>query len=80
MRLTRDFDWVVLVTTLVLCTVGIALIYSVLHPMVGQYAGDMSYGFLKRQLMWVGLGIISMLIGFGVVTRNTPSGLRCGTG
>ncbi len=69
MKLSRDFDWVVLVTTLMLCAVGIALIYSVLHPMVGQYAGDMSYGFLKRQLMWVGLGIVSMLIGFGVPFR-----------
>jgi rod shape determining protein RodA len=67
--MSRDFDWLVLVTTIVLCAVGLALIYSVLQPMTGGYSEDASYGFLKRQLLWVGLGLLSMLIGFSVPFR-----------
>lgn len=68
MRVSRDFDWLVLVTTLVLCGVGLALIYSVLQPIAGVYE-EASYGFLKRQLMWVGLGLVAMLFGFAVPLR-----------
>jgi rod shape determining protein RodA len=69
MRVSRDFDWVVLMTSMVLCGVGLALIYSVLHPIVGSYGDTLNYSFLTRQLMWVGLGLLSMLIGFAVPFR-----------
>jgi rod shape determining protein RodA len=69
MRVTRDFDWVVLLTTVILCGVGLALIYSVLQPMVAGYADQVSYSFLKRQVMWVALGMLSLLIGYAVPLR-----------
>ena len=31
MRVSRDFDWLVLVVTVVLCSIGLALIYSVIY-------------------------------------------------
>ena len=69
MRVPRDFDWTVLLTAMVLCGVGLALIYSVLHPIVGPYGDSVNYDYLTRQLVWVGLGMLSMLIGFAVPFR-----------
>jgi len=68
-RLSRGFDWTLLFSTLVLCGAGLAIIYSVFHPLAGVYDGDPDYFFLKRQALWVGLGMVALLLGFIVPFR-----------
>jgi rod shape determining protein RodA len=69
MTAPRDFDWTVLLATIVLCAIGLALIYSVLQPIMGGYADEVSYGYLQRQVVWVAMGMLSMFVGFAVPFR-----------
>jgi len=70
MRGGRDFDWVTLMTALLLCMVGLAMIYSVFHPPVnGGTEGADHYYYFKRQLLWLVFGLFAMLVGFAVPFR-----------
>jgi rod shape determining protein RodA len=70
MRDRRDFDWVTLISTLVLCGVGLAMIYSVFQP---SQTGSENIGantfFFNRQVLWLIFGLVAMLTGFLVPLR-----------
>ena len=59
MRLTRDFDWVVLICAGILAVIGLSIVYSVSHtPDSSAFAAG---SYFPRQLLWVGLGAMVML-------------------
>jgi rod shape determining protein RodA len=67
---SRDFDWVTLLTALILCFVGLAMIYSVFQPPTsGGEAAEANYYFFKRQLLWLVFGLVAMFLGFSVPFR-----------
>ncbi|MCK4548367.1 MAG: rod shape-determining protein RodA [Candidatus Eisenbacteria sp.] len=51
----RDFDWLLLVSVLLLSAVGLALIYS------STSGGDGSV-LVRRQILWVGMGLSALLV------------------
>ena len=69
MKLSRDFDWLVLFTTFLLCSIGLALIYSVFHPPESGFVSDTTYFYLKRQVFWLGFAMIAMVLGIAVPIR-----------
>ena len=52
----RDFDWLLLVMVLALCTISVFEIYSATH-LTPKY-----HGFHTKQLYWIGGGIVAMFI------------------
>ena len=69
MRISRDFDPLILITTLLLCIIGLCLIYSVFHPHANGYTDDVDYLFFSRQLTWICFGIVAMFLGFAIPFR-----------
>ena len=63
MKLVRDFDWFLLFSALVLCGVGLSMIYSVYHPLGDATALEPDYHFVKRQAMWMALALIALVAG-----------------
>ncbi|MCZ6765474.1 MAG: rod shape-determining protein RodA [bacterium] len=69
MRGRRDFDTLLLIATGLLCAIGLSLIYSVFHPgQTGSVEGESSTYF-SRQLLWMGFGVIALLIGYAIPFR-----------
>lgn len=69
MRGGRDFDTLVLIATGLLCAIGLSLVYSVFHPgQTGSVEGESSIYF-SRQLLWMGFGVIALLIGYATPFR-----------
>lgn len=62
---TRRTDLPLLVVTLVLVTIGLGMLYST-SAIMAQDRYDDSLYFLKRQLMWSGLGLVAMWIAASV--------------
>ena len=69
MRASRDIDSLVLTTSVLLCVIGLSLIYSVFHPVQSGLSQDADNFFFNRQLLWVCFGIVALLIGFAVPFR-----------
>jgi rod shape determining protein RodA len=69
MRTARDFDWMITLTVLLLCIIGLSLIYSVYYSTLDDQAGQSKFMFFQKQLLWLLFGIISMLIGFVIPFR-----------
>ncbi|UCG53075.1 MAG: rod shape-determining protein RodA [Candidatus Latescibacterota bacterium] len=69
MRLRGDFDWLIMITTSVLCIVGLGLIYSVFHPHQNGYSEPVSNIYFIRQLIWTGVGMAALLVGFLIPFR-----------
>ncbi len=69
MRLARDFDWLLLLTVALLCSVGLLLIYSVFHPYENAYDTQNTLYFFKKQLLWIVLGLIALMLGFIIPFR-----------
>ena len=61
----RRTDLPLLVVTLVLVTIGLGMLYSTSAIMAQDRHGDSLY-FLKRQLMWAGLGLVAMWVAASV--------------
>jgi rod shape determining protein RodA len=72
MRAGRELDWVVLLAAAVLVAVGVAMIYSVFHPLAG-IPPRTSFDAFQRQLLWVGVGVAALLVGFLVPFRYYES-------
>lgn len=60
MRLARDFDFVVLICAGILATIGLAIVFSVSHTT--EAAEWMRGSYFSRQLLWLGLGALVMLV------------------
>jgi rod shape determining protein RodA len=69
LRAGRDFDWVLFIITLILCLVGLAMIYSVFQPASDEYGGSANMMYFNRQLMWLVVGMAAMFLGFVVPFR-----------
>lgn len=70
MRTRRDFDWVTLLATIVLCGLGLAMIYSVFQPpQTGADTGGTTSFFFNRQLLWLLFGGLAMSFGFLIPLR-----------
>ncbi|HET6349467.1 MAG TPA: rod shape-determining protein RodA [Candidatus Krumholzibacteria bacterium] len=54
MKLTRDFDWVVLICAGILAVIGLSIVFSVSHT--SDTAPWMKGSYFERQLLWLGLG------------------------
>jgi rod shape determining protein RodA len=67
---SRDFDWVTLLTALILCIVGVSMIYSVFQPTetVGD-AVDADYFYFKRQMLWMVFAMVAMFVGIALPIR-----------
>ncbi len=66
----RDFDWIALLTALVLCVVGLAMIYSVFQP--PETGGDAvadDFFYFNRQVLWLVFGLAAMLAGYLIPHR-----------
>lgn len=68
-RRSRDFDWVIMICTGLLMLVGLSIVYSVSHS-VGEVSPEaLSGSHFTRQLLWLGLGLVTMLVAFAVPFR-----------
>ena len=54
-------DWILLGTTMALIAAGLMMVYSSTSFLGYSYYGDPAYYF-KRQLMWLGIGVVAMFI------------------
>lgn len=54
------FDWVIVVVTVVLLCIGLVMVHSASTVLSAQKFND-PFFYAKRQLMWAGLGTISMI-------------------
>lgn len=69
-RGARDFDWVTLLTALVLCVIGLAMIYSVFQPPASGTEGVAAdYYYFNRQVLWLFFGLAAMLVGYLIPLR-----------
>jgi len=61
-------SWLLIIVLALLC-IGIVMVYSASSFIAARYYGDASY-YLQRELMWVVLGIIAMLVTMRVDYRR----------
>jgi cell division protein FtsW len=59
MGFSRRTDLILLTVTLILVTAGLVMVYSTSAVLALEYYGD-SWYFLKRQMVWAGLGLLAM--------------------
>ncbi len=59
MKAKRRFDFILLIVTLALVSIGIIMVYSTSAILAGDRFGD-PYYFLKRQLLFAGIGLVLM--------------------
>jgi len=57
----REYDKVLLLVTLILLAVGLVMVFSASFVIAGEKSGD-PYYFLKRQVLWVSVGLIALYI------------------
>jgi len=56
----RIDPWLLIVVIILLC-IGVVMVYSASSFLAASYTGDAGYYF-QRELMWVGLGLVAMLV------------------
>lgn len=60
-RLITNFEWILLLLTLLLLGVGLVAVYS------ATYTGGAQFSLrVVRQLMWLGIGCVGMAVAFGI--------------
>jgi rod shape determining protein RodA len=64
MRTARDFDWLLLLAVVLLCSLGLLLIYSVFHPHETASDTAVTLYYFKKQLLWITLGLFALMLGF----------------
>lgn len=73
MRLFRDFEWVIVLCVGLLSLIGLAVVYSVSQS-VGEVSAVAMHGtHFARQLIWLGFGMITMVVAFAVPFRMFES-------
>ncbi len=68
-RVAGKIDPLLLLIVLALLCIGIVMVYSASSFIAARYYGDASY-FLQRELMWVVLGVIAMVVTMRVDYRQ----------
>lgn len=58
-RLIQNFDWTLLIVTLVLAALGLTTLYS-----AARAGFDITQAFFFKQLMWYGLGFLAMIASY----------------
>jgi cell division protein FtsW len=80
MAASRHTDGILLTVTLMLLAIGLAMVYSTSAVLAQERYGDSLY-FLKRQLLWAGLGLLAMWGGrcvpYRIQQRLTMPGVFC---
>lgn len=69
MRTGRDFDWVIVLCAGLLSLIGLAVVFSVSQSVGEVSAVAMQGTHFTRQLLWMGVGALIMLIAFAVPFR-----------
>ena len=57
----RDPDFALILAILLLLSMGLIMVFSASYVIAGESRGD-PYYFLRRQALWVGLGLAGMFI------------------
>jgi rod shape determining protein RodA len=71
--LGRDFDWVIVLCVGLLSAIGLAVVYSVSQS-VGEVSAVAMHGtHFARQLIWLGVGALVMVMAFAVPFRMFES-------
>ena len=65
-RLVSHFDWTLLTLALAFALVGVLTIYSANYSVTEQQGG----GLATRQLLWIGVGIIALLVTVAIDYRH----------
>jgi len=60
-RLIQNFDWLLVLLTFAIIAIGLMTLYSAL-----SYGGKVQSLVLTRQLYWLGLGVLMMILAFSV--------------
>jgi rod shape determining protein RodA len=72
-RTGRDFDWVIVLCAGLLSLIGLAVVFSVSQS-VGEVSAVAMHGtHFSRQLLWLGVGALTMLVAFAVPFRMFES-------
>ncbi len=61
-NLTSGFDMPFFIILMIVLVVGLATLYSASHVYAFNYQDGDSYFYIRKQLMWVAIGLIGMLI------------------
>ena len=61
-NLTSGFDMPFFILLMIVLVVGLATLYSASHVYAFNYQDGDSYFYIRKQLLWVAIGIIGMLI------------------
>ncbi len=64
----RIDPWLLIIVMALLC-IGVVMVYSASSFQAASYKGDASYYF-QRELMWVGLGLVAMLVTMRIDYRH----------
>ena len=71
-RIFQNFDWTLLALVLSICAIGILNIYS-----TGFSASERQFPFYLKQIQWIVLGLILMMIIFLIDYRVIIQGRLC---
>ncbi len=61
-NLTSGFDMPFFIILMIVLVVGLATLYSASHVYAFNYQDGDSYFYIRKQLMWVAIGLVGMLI------------------
>ena len=61
-NLTSGFDMPFFIILMIVLVVGLATLYSASHVYAFNYENGDSYFYIRKQLMWVAIGLVGMLI------------------
>ena len=61
-NLTSGFDMPFFIILMIVLVVGLATLYSASHVYAFNYEGGDSYFYIRKQLLWVAIGLVGMLI------------------
>jgi len=67
-KASHECDWLILFVALVLCVIGVATLYSAGHP-VRVSGAPVESVYLQRQLLWLAVGSVALLLGAVVPFR-----------
>ena len=70
-RRLRDFDWGLFCVTVLITMIGIVMIYSATHGAEGSLTSNA----VGRQLLWAGLGLITLMVGALFISQDTIEAL-----